>query len=161
MSWIQRILEQLDNIEEFDLIVPQAAATDKETVVGVADNTLKRLFTYRLQLMQQSKRLEAEMIGAKTEDIDGLSQQYIALNGQIGAVDDLLWASVRQDFNLWGKPAIGLRSDWKVVWFEQPDPLDGLSSILRHFDLGGFRGPGGGGGGAEGGPGEGAGAQTA
>ena len=161
MSWIQRILEQLDNIDEFDLIEPQVTAGDRDTVVGVADNTLKRLFTYRLQLMQQSKRLEADLLGAKAEDVEGLTKQYFALDGQIGAVDNMLWASVRADFDLWDKQSIGLRSDWQVVWYEQPDPLDGLSSILQHFDLGGFRGPGGGGGGAEGGPGEGAGAQTA
>jgi len=100
---------------------PQEVMTPGDHVVGILNEGLIRLFGLACVLMEKAAGQEqmADYLLA-----DGYADQSNAAHAKMDkylikyeVIAELLLLKIRSDFNLWDKPNIGIRTGFRVVWF--------------------------------------------
>lgn len=132
--WLKAIESEIDKQDIDNLFEPTEEVGDRDHVVGLLENDLKKLFSYTQlltkQMTNESIKIESE---AHKEREEFYKQQFFKIAAQKKVLMEVFWISVKDAFDLWGKSSIGIRKGWKIVWSEliYPDYLDIPSMIVR------------------------------
>lgn len=132
-TWLDSLQRELGDVDPESIKGPSEEQSSHEQFVGYAPESLRKLYA----LSRRHARTAAEiMVQAQFEGDDALSEQYAERIAALKAKSDLLieifWVALKDEFHLWNK-SIGIRKEWRVVWFSPQEP--DLGEILsRIFD---------------------------
>lgn len=120
-TWFDFIKIELDGLDLEQIHQPSGEIESDEHEVGEADEELKRLYGLWMQLARSADEAMVDMRYAPTQaERDLYSVVLHEIVAKLEIVRDIFWASVRAKFSLWDKPNVGLRGEWKIVWFNEP-----------------------------------------
>ena len=107
-------------------IEPSNEVEKDEHVVGTADADVQKLYGLAMQWQKTSMEtaVAARFINRRKEAEANLETAAI-LQKKSELVLEIFWLSLKETFDLWGKPSIGIREGWKVVWSEPAPPQIG------------------------------------
>ncbi len=110
-TWLKTIAEELQGLSSDDLLIsPDSEVSEKEEVIGEIDSDELKSIYCLVQKWGKAARFAAE--SGKAEKASELAEKADLLMA-------IFWASLKDAFDLWEKPAVGIRKDWKVVWFKR------------------------------------------
>lgn len=116
-AWLKSIQAALKKVSGEDSVEPDYEGCEHDHVVGVADIELRKLFFLFLQNKKQSQEAAAAVLTFGGKDREAKLQEAARFDTQADVLKDVFWVSCRHAFpELWGKPNIGIRKGWKVVW---------------------------------------------
>ena len=128
---------ELENMDFKHAIEPNREVGPKDHKVGKADPEVRKLYSLG---MQWDKAAHETMLAARYLSDKTKQQEAIAKAEELHEKSEILlnifWASLKDSFSLWGKPKIGIRTGWYVVWSE--DDIPSILGILGDL-LGGER----------------------
>jgi len=131
-TWFRLLPSELNGIQDEDYWDPEIECdTRTDNLVGVMSDVLKQLFTLYRRLDELAARTKLD--ARYSRNIDDAKQnafRAIEFKTKADALSEILWISIRDEFNLWDKPSIGLRRGFKVVWEDIPEPPN-IRDILR------------------------------
>lgn len=133
-TWLETIQKELETMDPKSMLEPNADVELNEHIVGQADDSLRRLYALFLRFAKTAKEsaVAAEFVNESERQEHYLEQAGIH-TARASALREIFWISLKDAFDLWQKPNVGIRRGWKVVWFESKrSPIVGL--------LGGFLG---------------------
>lgn len=109
-TWFSNLQKEIEEIDLESIREPRSDPSLSEHVVGEMSESSRRLFG----LTQRYSRAASELL---VQD-KLLIEQYCELSGKFQLLADIMWASLRDEFQLWQKSRVGLRKGWLVVWSE-------------------------------------------
>ena len=129
---------ELDALTTDNLIEPDDEVRINDHVVGCADGDvdIKKLYTIAIRLIREAEQaaLDARWAKGKTAKEEAL-KRATELGNKAKIVMGIFWASVHDSFDLWGKPSIGIRENWQVVWTDEDTSLPPFLKGLLGEDL--------------------------
>ena len=129
-NWIDVIKMEIKVIGEDELFEPHAEASSNDHIVGDLDDDLKKIYTLALRWEKVATEM---LLGARYINDDDRRYQDIVkaneLHRKSEILIDIFWVSIKDTFELWQKPAIGIRKGWKVVWSDA-NPIPPILGIL-------------------------------
>ncbi len=130
-AWLKSIQVAIKQVTDEDSVEPDYEGCEHDHVVGVADSDLRKLFFLFLQNKKQSQGAAAEVLLLSGKDREAKLQEAAKFDTQADVLKDVFWVSCRHAFpQLWGKPNIGLRKGWKVVWTDHEHQSLDIVGIL-------------------------------
>ena len=93
----------------------------QEHVVGTASILAQKLCILKNKLIDEYNALLDTFFKAKITPTDDEIKSLYTLDHHIKATNELMWCQIYDEFDLHGKPSIGLRKDWQVVWREESE----------------------------------------
>lgn len=121
---------------------PDGQVEERDHVVGVMSDGLKRLWVVRSQVAKDGLQaclhglttlVEAkgvELTAAKQDEFQAVGQQLESIQRRGKILDDLFWEAINFEFpELAAKPSVGVRTGWQVVWSEEAHHQD-IGDIL-------------------------------
>lgn len=112
---------ELDQITEF--IEPHDPVGEAEHVVGVVSDDLKKLYTLHILKAKAKDEAVVEAKYASPDLRQSLTARADELNGKAHVLWELFRVALNDEFELWDKPAVGVRVRWQVVWYEKKPPF--------------------------------------
>jgi len=126
MGVLSEIAARLRDILPEQYIAPEQRHQETDHVVGTASESLKKLFTLRRVLWNESQAVIKENLyfinGLKptlsdTERLGRIMSEVHAAKSLYKVVDSIVWLEIkRQHPNLPDNRTIGISSDWSVFW---------------------------------------------
>lgn len=123
------ITELIEKIDVSKVPQPEMPALPTDHVVGVMSEDLRKIFGVWRDLGSRaealSDRIKRLVIKNRHKpeappEVQKLLDDLLLLGSRVSVLDELFWCSVRHEFGaLAGKPALGVRKGWKVVWTEE------------------------------------------
>ncbi|MBI2065802.1 MAG: hypothetical protein HYT68_01905 [Candidatus Zambryskibacteria bacterium] len=114
---------ELENTDFKHAIEPNAEVGPQDHKVGTADLEVRKLYSLG---MQWDKVARETLLAARYISDKNRQREMITRATEFHEKSDILlsifWASLKDTFGLWGKPSIGIRSGWHVVWSESEIP---------------------------------------
>ena len=134
-TWLKLLPLELQSIPEREYINPKAKVDPKKDhIVGDMTEDQKKLYTRWLNLEQV---FEQTLLEAKYETDEDKQKKLLIkveeLHTKAEVVKEIFWISVRDEFELWGKGAIGVRKGFKVVWSEEENEPKTLRDFLSRL----------------------------
>lgn len=114
---------ELGSLDPNNLHEPNGQVKINDHVVGeIADADLKRLLNLIMVLEKSANQNLLEAHYAKNKlDQDLFFYNATELVNKADFLSEIFWASIKDSFDLWRKPQVAIRRDWKVVWQESDD----------------------------------------
>ena len=128
-TWLDSATTQLGNLVEAEFFEPQVEVGEKDHIVGTAGEEIRRLFTLAQLFTRKAMETAVEARFSHGTDQEKILVKSTRLAKNAEVLMEILWISVKDSFNLWGRPSIGLRKGWQVVWTDQPD-MPTLGDVL-------------------------------
>lgn len=135
-SWLENLQSDLKNFD-MGTSPPLHEVEENDTVVGVASDDLRRLYSLALNLKKTALQMAVELkFQGDTESL-GHTQSVARLNEVTQKADAFLavfWVVLKDEHRLWLKDCVGIRRGWKVVWSKnsgEPPFLQTLRSIFE------------------------------
>ncbi len=107
--------------ETTDYTDPGYELEPEDHVVGVMSDYLKKLYTVMVAKDGTMKALLAKIEFLDTEE--ELKETITRLNemkSKRSAIADVFWICLKDEFSLWGKNDVGVRTGFEVVWTDSP-----------------------------------------
>ncbi len=101
--------------------------------VGIMSDDLKKLFTlWRIALRAVAERnIEAKF--SESEEKRQLAViQACELQSKALLLGDLFWIAVKDEFDLWAKPSVGVRQGYRIVWWNDENQTF-LGNLFKHL----------------------------
>ena len=118
-AWLKSIQAALKKVTGEDSVEPDSEGCSHDHVVGIANQELRKLYFLLLQNKKQSQEAAAAVLLLSGKDREVKLQEAAKFDTQTDVLRDVFWVSCCHSFpELWGKPNIGIRKGWKVVWCE-------------------------------------------
>jgi len=122
-TWLDIVKMELENLDSKVLLEPTSEVQPKDHVVGEADPDLKRVYG----LAMQWEKTAIEMVVAVRYVNNRANQEQTIhkadeLKKKSEILMDIFWTSLKDSFDLWQRPSVGIRKGWKVVWTEPEVP---------------------------------------
>lgn len=133
MTWLESIQADLKEVIGEDAVEPEyGRSTKRDHVVGVADQSLRKLFCLFLQNEKQARAAMEAALWLNDEEQETKLREAMRFKIQSGVIREIFWISCRQAFpELWDKPRIGIRKGWEIVWIENDGEEDfGIFSAI-------------------------------
>ncbi|MBI3956755.1 MAG: hypothetical protein HY340_02090 [Candidatus Kerfeldbacteria bacterium] len=133
-TWIQSLQAELDKVDLQGVIEPQGEIEERDHVVGQANDDLKRLYGLMMRWSKASlESVVAAQFAPNRELREHYTNQATMLGKKSEVLTEIFWITIKETFDLWQKPSVGIRKGWKVVWSEpEVPPIIGiLSNMLR------------------------------
>ena len=132
-TWLKLLPMELDSIEDNLLLEPDHSIRNDDIEVGEMSAICKKLFTLGRLLEKDASQsyLDSKYCPDKDRKLE-LQSKASELGTKSGVLKEIMWISIKDDFNLW-RETIGIRMGFKVV-ISKPD--DDMPQFLRGF-LGG------------------------
>lgn len=129
-NWIDVIKMEIEMINAGELLEPYAEASSDDHVVGDLDDDLKKIYTLALrwdkaaiEMLVSARYVNDDM--RRKQDLEKASE----LRRKSELLMDIFWVSIKDSFELWKNPSIGIRKGWKVVWSDA-NPIPPILGIL-------------------------------
>lgn len=137
MSLLDVIKIELENMSTESMIEPTTELSEQDNVVGEIGTDLKKLYSLAIQWDKEAiGALVAARYVGKASQCNNLIKKATELRKKSEILLEIFWVSIKDAFELWDKPTIGIRTGWKVVWSEHE--LDQtLDVIIGEFFKGG------------------------
>lgn len=126
-TFLDTVRIELENTDG-RLIEPTAEVGKKDHVVGVADEDIRKLYGLAMQWdkVAMETAIAARYVNNRA-DQEQSAERALMLHKKSELLMDLFWASLKDAFDLWQKPSVGIREGWKIVWSEpEVPPIIGL-----------------------------------
>lgn len=138
-TWLDMIRIEAENLDKDKLMEPPSELDpDRDHLVADAEIELRRL--YSLAIHWEKTAMEM-ILAARYMNDDSKRENSARKASQLAEKAQLLmkifWVSIKDTYELWDKPSVGIRKGWKVVWTD-PDPVPPILGILGDL-LGGGR----------------------
>ena len=122
-TWFDIVKAEIDSVDEKNLFEPLTEIGDGDHEIGEADIDLKRLYSLAMKWQKSSMEL---MVAARYVNNREDQEYKIKKAKELGQKSELLmeifWTSIKEMYNVWHKPSIGIRKGWKIVWSEPEEP---------------------------------------
>ncbi|MCL4392308.1 hypothetical protein M1413_03175 [Patescibacteria group bacterium] len=122
-TWFDIVKAEVDSVDEKNLFEPLAEIEDGDHEIGEADMDLKRLYSLAIKWQKSSMEL---MVAAQyvnnREDQEYKIKKAKELGQKSKLLVEIFWTSIKEMYNVWHKPSIGIRKGWKIVWSEPVEP---------------------------------------
>jgi hypothetical protein len=129
-KWFDSLGEELKNWNLVGLS-PSFDVMASDHVVGTADDELRKLYELSIQYVKSGFESFVATQHAKTkENFEYHAKKSFEFHKKHENLLEFFWISVRDSFDLWVKPLVGVRKDWKVVWSEEDEESE--SGIEQH-----------------------------
>ncbi|MGD0576527.1 MAG: hypothetical protein ABSA74_00420 [Candidatus Staskawiczbacteria bacterium] len=120
-TWLDVLRDELAKLDPASFAEPRGGVEDGETVVGVVGEEFRRIH----ELATNYERMAAEKAIQGRYARDDESREF---NGELACkfakksnmLYEIFWISVKDELDLWDKPALGVRKGWNIVWFSPP-----------------------------------------
>jgi hypothetical protein len=124
-NWLDLLPQEVEltDVKPGDPLEPASDVEDNDHQVSVLGDDLKRM--YILAVRQKKKSAEIVVEAQYTTDRDERTRLFCRAKefkekGEI--LQRIFWAAVRDQFQLWDKPIVGVRRGWVVVWSDHEGP---------------------------------------
>ncbi len=133
-TWFDIVKAEVDSVDEKNLFEPQIdidiEGGDHE--IGEADADLKKLYSLATKWQKSSMEL---MVAAQyvnnREDQEYKIKKAKELGQKSNLLMEIFWVSIKEMYNVWHKPSVGIRKGWRIVWSEpNGEPLPGFLKDL-------------------------------
>jgi len=141
--WLESILKQIEQVtdDQVPLAEPASPVTPVDIVVGVASIPLRKLLYLKSSFAKRAYGLRGELELCPIDQRRRLATQYTQTTVEAGLLEELFWASCRNEFpQLWAYESIGVRAGWQVVGTHEVDSLSSLMERLGGDPDGGLFG---------------------
>ncbi len=99
---------------------PQALRPDDHVVGEITDDRMKRLFTACQKLaIDMGKLSKLSRLHPEAKDDPTFAKRFFEIFRQFTIFNAIYADALNEEFDLYGKPWIGLRNGWTVVWNEE------------------------------------------
>ena len=112
-KFIVDLLAEVDAMDE-SLFPSTYAVEPKDTVVGEASPWTRKLFALMRMYSRELKQLKVEIEFDRTQG-DQYKARYAEIDKKVDTLAEILWGSIRSDFQIWTADSIGMRANWKIV----------------------------------------------
>lgn len=130
-NFLESMLTELKTINLNNLMEPTGEIEPDDHAIGEIDDDLKRM--YSLAKQWEKKAFES-LLAARYASDNSMRASYMYRANELKDKNDLLmkmlWISIRDSFNLWGKPRIDIKKNWIAVW---SNPPPSIPQILGFF----------------------------
>lgn len=118
------IAEIMDELQKVEIIVdpPDTKVTEDETVVDVASDLVKRLYSLRDQLADAANAIPGEERNGRRRD------EFFRAKTKHRLIEVLLWTAVDEEHGAWSFNT-GIREGWKVVRLPKCPTLQEIMGI--------------------------------
>lgn len=132
-TWLHDLARRLENLNVSDLPEPREPVGAKEHVEGEASVGLKQIYMLiRIWGKEGADALVAANYATTPEEEKRFRSKFAALQEKVGVLKQAFWAALKDEFELWEKPGVGIRAGWKVVSFtEAPTPPRSITAVLE------------------------------
>ena len=123
---------ELENLAPDQMFEPTGEALPTEHRVGQAAPDARKL--YRLGMQWDKAANETALAARYLSDPNRQRETIVKameLHNKSQILLNIFWASLRDAFDLWDKPNVGIRRGWQVVWIESDVPS--ILDILGHL----------------------------
>lgn len=118
-TWFDSIKAELEKLGEGDLIEPMMEVGERDHVIGeVSDTDIKRLYALSLIRGQAASVAFSTARQLGMDEGEAFMRKAARLEAESRLMMGAFWITVSKAFGLLGKPSIGVRKGWKVVWTE-------------------------------------------
>lgn len=136
MNTFLRLLPmELSTISEEDYITPseELGFEPRDHYVGKATESMKQMYTLYLRKEQAAEEAKLKIRFARgVGEGQSLQSQYAESKAKARVLRLLFWITIQDEFDLWDKQSVGIRSNWDVVWTD-PDPDPDIADFFRRF----------------------------
>ncbi|KKN40507.1 hypothetical protein LCGC14_0732960 [marine sediment metagenome] len=117
-TWFKLLPLEIQEVEA--LIEPTEEIREGDTVVGVASDELKKLWTLSRAAKKEAELLQVEL---KYTQASGEERAKISeLMAKSRAMEMIFWIGAMDELQLWGHAdQCAMRVGWQVVEFKQPE----------------------------------------
>jgi hypothetical protein len=132
MEWINNLSLELQMIKDDELINPTETKQMGDNSAGFMSEQLKRLYTLGRELSSKSTRCQADYeIASTDEKRHEAMKNGLRFADKANIIRDILYYELAEDFDLWDKPSVAIRSNFEVVWHEDTNPFRALFGGLQ------------------------------
>jgi hypothetical protein len=132
VKWLHTILAEIERVTEIQesFAEPDEEGRKHEHVVGIANSDLRKIFFLFKQYFRRSVEIKAALTVCGKSEREQLENDLRRFGTQAETLKEIFWTSCRTAYpELWNKPSIGIRKDWKIIWSEQIDGSEGLNIL--------------------------------
>ena len=117
--------KELRKIEAEKIIEPEAEIDlNKDHVVGSMSSDVRKLYQLQFDLHAQEIKISNSLVrDSQTDYIDpkfllARQKELRSVSKKSEVVSTMMLVSIRDQYDLWDKPEVGVRKGWQVVWSE-------------------------------------------
>lgn len=123
-TWLETLQTEIqDELKSVHLMEPNTDLGADDRIVGDMDEQLRGVYSLAMRWMKTAAdNATAAQFETNKERQELLSEQAQRLAKKSKILLDIFWISIKEQFDLWEKPSIGVRRGCKVVWSESSTP---------------------------------------
>lgn len=113
---------EIGDLPDEEVIAPEGEIEQKDHLAGDLNNDtqLQRIYTLGRKLSESGARMLLEAhLARKHDQQEELLIKASELRAKAEIVMSIFWISIKDSFQLWDKPSVGIRQEWQVVWSDQ------------------------------------------
>ena len=124
-NWLDLLPREVElaDFKPGDPLEPTWDVGEKDHPVGVLGDDLKRMYILAVRQKQEAAQVAVEaQFSMNQQERDRLTSKAVELKEKGEILQRIFWAAVKDQFKLWDKESIGLRSGWTAVWSDVDVP---------------------------------------
>lgn len=136
-TWLDEIRMEIENMDPASIIEPPAEVNrEHDHIVCEAEDSLRKLYTLTMQLEKEANMMlvNARFSGNIANMLEA-AENAQRLMRKVDALREIFWISLKDSYDLWDKPTVGVRKGWKVVW-NNSDNISSIGDILGQLGFG-------------------------
>ncbi|MBI4415232.1 MAG: hypothetical protein HY566_03260 [Candidatus Kerfeldbacteria bacterium] len=123
-SWLDALQKEIqEELSSSHMMEPNTDIAPEDHIVGEIADDLKGMYSLALRL--QKTALDAHTAShyeTNKEHQEAQNEQAQRLAKKSELLLEIFWISIKEQYDLWGKPSVGVRRGWKAVWSEPTTP---------------------------------------
>ncbi|MEK7066975.1 MAG: hypothetical protein AAB949_01210 [Patescibacteria group bacterium] len=135
MSWLKMLAMELSSIDTKEYYEPEDEVDSKfDAVAGEASDEIKRIYMLAEKLREAGARYIVDARFSRDNQLrtDAQKKAY-ELKQKTEVLMQIIWITLKDDFDLWDKYSIGIRKGWKVVYRREDAPPPTFLDLLGNL----------------------------
>lgn len=128
--WLDVVNEDLNKLIIDGLPEPITEIGEEDYLVGEANTDQRKLFHLASQYDRIATMSLLEARYVSEEERESLTKKATEFYKKSELILEIFWVSVKDSFNLWGEPSVGIRKGWKIVRSESEDFESSIKNLL-------------------------------
>ena len=135
-TYLDTLRAELDEMVLDNSIEPLREVGESDRVVDEADTDLIKLYTLSIRLSEEV----VEALKRGYDENDSAVQKRLIDFAQMKArrsdiVKEIFWTSIKDAYDLWDKPSVGIRKGWKITWSDDEGPAPQMIGLSVPVEL--------------------------
>lgn len=120
-TWVKLIPLELKEFPDDKLVSLDFNSQPDDHEVGVLPEELRKLYSMYVMTQQEAEKSALDYKYASPMNKEATEARCRELSYKANALGHIFWIAVHDEFNLWNRQYVGIRNNWKVVWYEHDE----------------------------------------